>query len=577
MTIPRISLWTAPLELPIRFAAVGFTENQLDNQAKQIQKNNDTVTVTPGAMYILSHVAGRRIAEPVRWVLLDSLNDILAGNLRTEYPERQDLLASTFGEILGAMILALQLEDEVEVVRLLESNSVKTPDFILLEKKSSSSVFGHLLECKGSVLDVNNINQHPKLDVCQHIRGFRSRGTLQLDQIELHKLQPAAGVIIGNADIVSGLTPQMTSKNLSITAIPDGRLTALISPTIRHATRRICRLSNVNCVTCLTAKNSSLVSNATVVLHQKKLKSNPRLNDGLRIFLEEYQNLRRALWAEHDREFVNRANLLMTIRNSLDFSPELKNSFPLIIVPAVEAGIACNLNVSGLNTENLINAIEAIPFESVNIWPSGGRVSTDQPVILSDEEFSLRNIIQHIRTEVSRATSIQGQSWVNRNIEYYEALSEFDEPDTFVGRLNVWRERGRSVKLLTLPRSENTLFSEILLNIQMGVLDRPTRIHTTTEYFALENVTRIRLFADLTFGKAYNDLKAEATRLIANFGRSRHQFIEWRSEYIEYKGRRRELGESWDKHPLPDPSSSSPGITAWISKDGRAEIIVRYE
>lgn len=35
------------------------------------------------------------------------------------------------------------------------------------------------------------------------------------------------------------------------------------------------------------------------------------------------------------------------------------------------------------------------------------------------------------------------------------------------------------------------------------------------------------------------------------------------------------IGESWDLFPYPNSRSGFPGITAWLTNDGKAEIIVR--
>jgi hypothetical protein len=161
MSVPRITLWTDSFEMPLRWSVRPLDERSLEKQVLDIQKKMPRIIeITPGALFILSSIAGRRMTEPARWILFDSLWDILYGHLRTQYPERQDLLASTFGELLGVVLLALHLGGEVEIVRLLESNYGKTPDFLLLQTTSSGQTIAHLLECKGRVEDLHNVNEH---------------------------------------------------------------------------------------------------------------------------------------------------------------------------------------------------------------------------------------------------------------------------------------------------------------------------------------------------------------------------------------------------------------------------------
>ena len=99
MSIPRITLWTEPLIVPVRlvkeqpFRRSDGRRQTLAEQTRAIQKSDETIKITPGAMYILSTIAGRRIVEPIRWVLLDSLRDIL-----TEIYIRSDRNVRIFSE-----------------------------------------------------------------------------------------------------------------------------------------------------------------------------------------------------------------------------------------------------------------------------------------------------------------------------------------------------------------------------------------------------------------------------------------------------------------------------------------------
>ncbi|MDP9310841.1 MAG: hypothetical protein M3R24_08095 [Chloroflexota bacterium] len=192
------------------------------------------------------------MAEPIRWVLLDSLNDILSGNLRNDYPEGQDLLASTFGEMLGALLMAFRLKGEVEIVRLMETNSGKTPDFLIFEQTLNGKL-AHLLECKGSVEDVRNINQRAskRLDVCQHIRDFRGRGEEQLDQVVLKDLKVGPMVITHRKNLSFGLAQGVVTKNLVITCVPDGRILRLLDVTITQAPRGACAGKHHQCTDCM--------------------------------------------------------------------------------------------------------------------------------------------------------------------------------------------------------------------------------------------------------------------------------------------------------------------------------------
>jgi hypothetical protein len=192
MAAPRITLWTEPLNMPLRMSIRPFDEAKIvTEQAKDIQFRRPArvIKVTAGSLYILSAVVGRRMTESVRWVLFDSLQEILIGDLRTIYPEKQDLLAATFGELLGVILLALHLGGTIEVIRLLESQHGMMPDYLLVQTASSSPTV-HILECKGSVEDVRNINGRPgKIDICQEQRDrFTKEAREQLTKIQLNNI-----------------------------------------------------------------------------------------------------------------------------------------------------------------------------------------------------------------------------------------------------------------------------------------------------------------------------------------------------------------------------------------------------
>jgi hypothetical protein len=350
MNIPRISLWTPEFHMPVRLAIRPFTDHRLDAQAQQIQADTQKpITITPGAMYILSSIAGRRIVEPIRWVLLDSLRDILIGNLRTEYPERQDLLAATYGEILGALLLALQLGDKVEIVRLLESNNSQTPDFLLLEPTSDGEV-AHLLECKGVVADVHNINQRSALDVCQCIRSFRTSGKKQLDQIKMRTVKSGPRVVTRN--FRHGLGKSVATKNLTVVYVPDARIPRLIDPRVQFPTYQRCAGQGADCIQCLTSSVDYRHSNIISVLHQERVASRT-LNKGLMGFIRRYRSVQRALWSEDDDGFVSELNRLIEYLSTREPSSGVWGTTTLLTSTLFEAGVALALDVREAQMEYL--------------------------------------------------------------------------------------------------------------------------------------------------------------------------------------------------------------------------------
>lgn len=537
-------MWTPPIQIPVRLSVRGFSDYFLTDQAKDIQHNYEQITITPAAMYILSSIAGRRIVEPVRWVLLDGLQDILLGNLRTEISERQDLLASTFGEILGALILSLKLGGSVEIVRLLESNLFQTPDFVILHwTKSDKKVTAHLLECKGSVLDVNNLNQSRRVDVCQHLRNFRTDGQAQLKSVHIHNLKPGSGLRLGHQELPLGLTGGMTSKNLSVVSIPDGRILRLLDRNVSMPARACCGGAGIDCVKCMTDWGHQNLSNIIAVLHRKDEKPDPTLDMQIRRFIRRYQNAQRALWAEHDADLAETTSDLLGQLRERGLSSDLRTTFGLIAVSLLEAGITQELEMSRFGLENLQNL--AVGSDILEI------------------------ILNQLQTEIWREK--------RRSKKEIRQIS----PGQFIDEVSRGKSLPDDLALSTkyLVQDKDVIPPSLSDRDQEDFPDPTTfdtpslQISSVKESF--DNAELIRLTANQSTAQAFVALRQRAENIIQRL-RDRETFIKWHDEYVQLNNTRIDLGISWDAFPYPHQSLQRPGITAWVARDGRAEIIVRY-
>jgi hypothetical protein len=90
-----------------------------------------------------------------------------------------------------------------------------------------------------------------------------------------------------------------------------------------------------------------------------------------------------------------------------------------------------------------------------------------------------------------------------------------------------------------------------------------------------DDLTVIIRLVSLT--RNYVTLKTYVEGLIARLRFSKTPALDWKREYLGEENQKPfVVGESWDKYPYPNPNNSSLlGITAWLSVDGRAQIIVR--
>jgi hypothetical protein len=248
------------------------------------------------------------MTEPARWILFDSLWDILDGHLRTQYPERQDLLASTFGELLGVVLLALHLGGEVEIVCLLDSNYGKTPDFLLLQTTSTGQTVAHILECKGRVDDVHNVNEHiapaSEFDLCREVRRLRTKARAQINTVDLSQVKVGSKTVMRQKKMPFGLAQLAATKNILISTVPDGRIRPYHAPLVQFARRPLCGLRGITCDMCM-ANRTQVPAQANVisVLYQGKIKRASPLGSELAHFIEQYQTVQRAAWSGNDTFF----------------------------------------------------------------------------------------------------------------------------------------------------------------------------------------------------------------------------------------------------------------------------------
>ncbi len=340
--------------MAFRLSIRPFDDTSLEMQAAGIQKSKYRfITITPGALYILSSIAGRRMTEPARWILFDSLRDILNGNLRTQYPEQQDLLASTLGELLGVILLSQHLGGSIEIVRLLESNHGKMPDFFLIQTTSTAQT-AHLLECKGRVEDVRNINSRiTEYDLRQELRNFRKNAIEQIEKIDFSQAKPGARTVIQTSKLPFSISQVAATENIVISSVPDTRIIDQCRSSVKFACRKKCS-PRVTCNMCITNIQDSSQANLVGVLHQRKIPSKSKRGQALLPFIARYHSVQRAAWSGNDIFFGVLFNYFIT--HSLD---ELSSAI-FMTVTLIEAATAEELTQADFDIQGLRESASTI-------------------------------------------------------------------------------------------------------------------------------------------------------------------------------------------------------------------------
>lgn len=527
-----------------------FDLRDFEPQVAQVQENTHRfIEITPGALYILSCVAGRRMPEPVRWVLFDSLQDILNGDLQNRFPERQDLLASTFGELLGVALLAIRLGGPVEVFRLLESGRGKMPDFLLLQDTPAGPV-AHVLECKARVEDVRNINNLAGVfDLCKEQRDFRTKARKQIDEIGCSPIKLGPRTVIRQS-IPFGFSHLASTQNIVVSSFPDGRITQDCTHSM-FATRTPCQPpSRVTCVKCMTNTRNTSQANVISVLYQKTVASNSTIDQALVSFLKDYRTAQQAVWSENDTLFAISLNNLTEQLTSHHLQEEVIPSSIFMLITLLEVAISEGItgfdidthSIEALASEELRTILNEVDQELLRIRQRGGRHS--RPAIIPYLQGSA-----------------DWQQWRSQQDLIQDFISEEQR-----------RERWYATDPV-VTQTVDTIFRET---------NAPSRatISGNDVYGFVQNENRVAIIRLASTNKA--TLEKYVNGIIAQLRNGIGAPDDWHEEFLQEGdydkdtlGNRLLVGKSWDKFPYPHLSMGLPGITAWLAEDGRAEIFIR--
>lgn len=551
MSVPRITLWTNPFRMPLRMAVCPFDLRDYVPQVTQIQeKTHRFIEITPGALYILSCIAGRRMPEPVRWVLFDSLQAILNGELQNRFPERQDLLASTFGELLGVALLAIRLGRSVEIFRLLESGRGKMPDFLLLQDTPVGS-YAHVLECKGRVEDVRNINNLAGVfDLCKEQRDFRTKARKQIDEIGRSPIKLGPRTVIRQR-IPFGFSHLASTQNIVVSSFPDGRITQDCTHSM-FATRTPCQPpSRVTCVKCMTNTRNTSQTNVISVLYQKVVASNSAIDQALVSFLKDYRTAQQAVWSENNTLFATTLNNMVEQLTSHHLQEAVIPSSIFMLITLLE--VAISEGITGFDIDT--HSIEALASE-------------EQRTIWNEVYRELLDIRQRGGRQSRPATLPYPQG----STDWQDWRTQQDLMQDFIPE-EQRRERWYATDPV-VTQTVDTIFRETNAPFRATIVGNDV-------YGSLQNEEHVAIIRLVSTNRA--TLEKYVNGLIAQLRKGREvPKDDWHEEFLQEGDYDKEamgssflVGKSWDKFPYPHPSIDLPGITAWLAEDGRAEIFIR--
>ena len=302
-----------------------------------------------------------------------------------------------------------------------------------------------------------------------------------------------------------------------------------------------------------TQSNSSQ-SNIVSVLYQSQIKRNSVLDQDLTHFIADYQTVQRSLWSGNDNA-LNRSLRNFLITCSIVNTRDWFSSAFFLIIPVFEQAVQDKLTLLEVDNQGLQALFPYIPEDLQLIWEE----------VLSDfrqmrQQRSLRPVERaSTNTTQSETTSSRRDDTSQAELLWYE---------TDPGIISV-------VNFTTEFRSAKRLFDTNFGNAS---------IYGLTSYED-DSTSIIHL---ISLNQNYDALKSYVEGIIYNLRKEYNAFtkredppkLRWREEYAReiFKNQLRPpfiIGESWDEFPYPHPTRNLPGITTWLAKDGRAEIIVR--
>jgi hypothetical protein len=576
-----LGLWRPAVTLPLRLSRGHLRDSRLNDQLDRVQSNRVELTVTRGSLYILSGIVGRSIVEPVRWAVLDGVLHMLSGALRTDYPQRQDLLAPTYGETIGVLLRALLLGGDLEILYLLDGSSGKTPDFLLVQSTNAGPVL-HLVECKGTSIELHSTNRNLHLDVCQKARNLRNSGKGQLENIAWNTLQ--AGGRLKLKWHHSPLSSYAATCAVAVVVVPDARVLKGIRPQVAAPARRACQEVGVRCVDCLGSALPDLQANLVVILDEDIL-SIPRtigggdLDPTIRRFVDAYRRGQRGLWAEDEDEVTESVRRLAAIVEPdprIETDEATRSTLALALAGYADAALSDDLlndPVLHAKTADLTRGFRVDTPEDADPVAFEHRIAeVDARLIEAGDNSLIEPDLRESAPEMSATDSPSTRKRESRRFAEEvppSARRETDRPRARKQLLRFDDAAVREVLSRKLSRPGERILAPWLAQGVAGV-------RLVVDEFGGEQ--RVRVTAPDVGTQSHAVLQSVVEQIVRIADVEQGPAFQWRNEFAELRQDgevlgRLELGRSWEPSPLPN--GERPGITAWVGRDGRAEVVIR--
>jgi hypothetical protein len=430
------------------------------------------------------------------------------------------------------------------------------------------------------VEDVRNINDRTgRIDICQQQRDRFQEAKVQIAKIQLNTKNTGPRATI-HQEIPFDVAQQASSQNVLVSAVPDGRIMRLCSSQVQFTTRVQCQ--TVTCKKCMTNPRNpaqsypSVPANIISVLYHEQM-TDKGIQEQLLNFLAHYRTAQRSIWSGNDFFFNREWHIIIErVIRAADLRAFLP-SVLFMVITLVEAAVGEDLTsfdfqvepLRDIAPEELKNILQEVDaqfrqarefsrgeerqandrFDPGNIPGLSDDITTREFPVGGDETpFSEEGFEERWKAAHAAAHEQVEIEPSNAERKWYA-----DEPG--IVKVKDFIERETAAKLL--------MGSPMLNDYVYGAARRE------------DDLTIIIRLVSLT--RNYVALKTYVEGLIASLRFPNAPPPDWEMEYLKEENQKPfVVGESWDEYPYPNPNSSRlPGITAWLSVDGRAQIIVR--
>jgi len=382
--------------------------------------------------------------------------------------------------------------------------------------------------------------------------------------MDFSQAKTGARTVIQQLKLPFDISQLAASENILISSIPDARIINRCRSSVNFASRKKCS-PKVTCRMCITSLQNSSQANVISVLHQRKIASKSKRAQELLFFIARYHSVQRAAWSGNDIFFEASLNNFIN-RLSDQILQDVLPSAIFMTVTLIEVAISEELTQANINTqvlteiatEPLRDILEQVNTDFLRLHDAIRRqiIRTEMPdptgTILFSDTISPTNLpsiedenVQQQNEEPDRLPDIQDEE----NPQWYATNQSIRRISDFIG------EAYTKTKLL------------------IGTVIQGDYIYGSVQYED-RTITIIRLTSTKM---DYAALKHYVVGLITQIRPPYARAVSWQKEYFQENDREKNfIGESWDEFPYPHPTDDAfPGITAWLARDGRAEIIVR--